>query len=299
MRISKGSYAPVTESEIQSVFKAPDLSLINSPSEQPRVTWIGHASVLVQYKGINFLTDPHLTDRPAPIDFLIKKRLTAPAISFEEMPKIDFIVVSHNHYDHLDHRTVKKFANSVVWYVPEGLKAWFVKKGIHVKNIVELKWWQSHAFNEEVNVTLTPAVHWSKRSPWDTNQSHWGSWSVKIAGLNTWFAGDTAYDESVFKEIGQRTGPYDLSFIPIGAYEPRSFMGNQHIDPAQAVMIHQDIQSTKSIPIHWATFQLTHEPFLEPAALLKEERDKAGIAVDDFKIIKIGHTTTLSSFYMV
>lgn len=290
MRVEEGSYPEPTETEIKSIVQTPDRELVHSSAEIPRATWLGHASVLVQYKDINFLTDPHLTDRPAPVDFLVSKRLTPPALKFEELPKIDFIVVSHNHYDHLDHRTVDMYGDSVVWFVPLGLKAWFLDRGINTDRVVELDWWESYPFSDEVTLTLTPSVHWSKRSPWDTNQSLWGAWSVQIAGFKSWFAGDTAYDEKVFKEVGERTGPYDMAFIPIGAYGPRYFMSVQHVDPVQAVSIHQDIKAKVSIPIHWGSFQLTHEPFLEPPRLLKEAMINAGLEDKYFTKINIGAT---------
>ncbi len=290
MRLDKGAYPAVNPAEAKAIVTQADMALIHSPATVPRATWIGHATMLVQYKGIHFLTDPHLTERPAPMDFLVPKRFTPPAISFDTMPKIDFIVISHNHYDHLDHRTVDRFGSSVTWYVPFGLKDWFLARGIETNKVVELNWWESHAFNAQVTVTFTPSVHWSKRTPWDTNDSHWGAWSVDVHGFNTWFGGDTAYDEPLFKEIGQRTGPYDMAFIPIGAYGPRSFMLKQHVDPAQAVRVHEDIRSKKSIPIHWGTFQLTHEPFLEPPKLLKAAMVKKGLPLQQFSPIKVGET---------
>ncbi len=293
MRFKEGRYPLVDQAEIAPIVGETDLRLIHSPADLPRATWIGHATMLVQYRGINFLTDPHLTDHPAPIDCLFPGRLTQPALQHAEMPKIDFIVISHNHYDHLDRRTVNMFGNSVIWYVPLGLKIWFEKQGIHSDKVVELDWWQSHQFSDEVCVTFTPSVHWSKRVPWDTNKSLWGSWSVRIAEFNSWFAGDTAYDEELFMEIGRRTGPYQLSFIPIGAYGPRYFMSSQHVDPARAVLIHKDIKAEKSIAIHWGTFQLTHEPFLEPPELLKEAMNFENLPQNRFVILKIGETLVL------
>ena len=290
MRINKGDYPLVDQADIKSIIKKTDLKLINSPSDLPQATWIGHATVLVQYNGINFLTDPHLTERPAPVDFFIPKRLTLPALSYEKLPKINFIVISHNHYDHLDHRTVDMFGNSVKWYVPLGLKSWFEKRGINSNKVVELDWWQSHEFAKDVNITFTPSVHWSKRAPWNTNKSLWGSWSIKIKDFNCWFAGDTGYDKKLFKEIGERIGPYQLAFIPIGAYGPRYFMLKQHVDPAQAVFIHKDIKADKSIPIHWGCFQLSHEPFLEPLKLLTKAMKLQGLPQNQFAPIKIGET---------
>ncbi|MEH6443280.1 MAG: MBL fold metallo-hydrolase [Oceanospirillaceae bacterium] len=294
MRFKEGSFPDVTAKDIKSVQQKADLTLINSPSLQPRATWIGHASMLVQYQGINFLTDPHLTDRAAPVDFFVDKRLTPPALTFTQLPKIDFIVISHNHFDHLDHRTVDMYANSVTWYVPMGLKQWFLDRGIKTEKVVELEWWQSVNHNAEVELTFTPNVHWSKRSPWDTNVSHWGAWAVKIGQFNSWFSGDTGYDEIIFHDIGTRLGPFDMAFIPIGAYAPRYFMKRQHVDPQQAVRIHQEINSKFSIPMHWATFQLTQEPFLEPPQLLVKALQSAKIDVATFKPINIGETVVLN-----
>ncbi len=290
MRLKEGRYPRVEREHIESVRGEVDKGLIHSASEQPRATWIGHATVLVQYRGINYLTDPHLTEFPGPMKFGMPGRFLPPALSFDDFPKIDFIVISHNHYDHLDHRTVDLFGNSVVWYVPLGLGAWFRKRGILSHRIVELAWWQSHRFNPEVEVTFTPALHWSKRTPWDTNRSLWGSWSVSIHGFRVWFGGDTSYDETRFKEIGRRTGPYHLALIPIGAYAPRYFMAPQHVDPVQAVSIHKDIGSQLSIPIHWGTFQLTHEPYLEPIRLLEEAARGEGVPDGEFPFVKIGET---------
>lgn len=290
MRFKEGRFPSVSKEDISSVLSQIDLQLIYSSAEVPRATWIGHATVLVQYKGINYLTDPHLTKRPAPIDFLVSERLTPPALAYVQLPKIDFVVISHNHYDHLDQLTVEMFDDTVVWYVPLGLKPWFERRGIASDKIIELDWWQSHQFNSDVEVTLTPSVHWSKRSLWDANKSLWGAWSVKIDDFKSWFGGDTGYDDKLFKEIGRRMGPFQLAFIPIGAYAPRYFMSKHHVDPAQALQIHQDIQSEKSMPIHWGTFQLTQEPFLEPQMLLEKEKELARLPDTQFTTIKIGET---------
>ncbi len=293
MRLKEGPYPQVEQKQVESIKKQTDVALIHSTSESPRATWIGHATMLVQYRGINYLTDPHLTDYPSPMNFGVPGRYLPPALAFSDMPKIDFVLISHNHYDHLDHRTVDLFGSSVVWYVPLGLGAWFRKRGIRSEKIVELDWWQSHQFHNEAEITFTPAIHWSKRAPWDTNRSLWGSWSVSIDGFRAWFGGDTAYNETQFKEIGHRTGPYHLAMIPIGAYAPRYFMSPQHVNPTEAVMIHKDIRSALSIPIHWGTFQLTHEPFLEPIQLLAEATKAKGLPEGQFKHIKIGETKIL------
>ena len=293
MMFKEGSYPAIEQKDIDSVLAKVDLSHINSPSEMPRATWIGHATVLVQHQGVNFLTDPHLTDYPSPFDWG-SKRFTQPALTFEEMPKIDFMVISHNHYDHLDHRTVDFFGNSVIWFVPLGLKTWFLERGIAAEKVIELDWWDSHQFAENVKITFAPNVHWSKRTPWDTNKSLWGSWAVQIDDFNSLFAGDTGYDKKLFKKIGEKLGPFQLAMIPIGAYVPRYFMSSQHLDPAQAVLVHQDLRAQKSVPIHWATFQLSHEPFLEPPELLAETMKKFGLPKENFRGLKIGETIEIS-----
>jgi N-acyl-phosphatidylethanolamine-hydrolysing phospholipase D len=209
------------------------------------------------------------------------------------MPDIDFVVISHNHYDSLDHRTVDRFGDTVLWYVPLGLKAWFTDRGISPTRVVELDWWQSHRFNERVEVTFTPAQHWSRRGPWDTNASLWGGWAVDIDGFNSWFAGDTGYNAGYFTDIGERLGPFRLAMIPIGAYAPRYFMSPVHIDPAQAVAVHLDVRAQQSVPVHWGTFALTIEPLLEPPRLLSEEMQKRGLPQDSFRALKIGETLVL------
>ena len=293
MRWREDSPPEVKPEEAKSIVGKVNRSLIASPAEIPRATWIGHSTVLVQFQDINFLTDPHLTQYPFYFEFPVKPRFTQPALSFEQMPEIDFIVISHNHYDHLDHRTVDMFGNSVTWFVPLGLKAWFLDRDVDANRVVELDWWDEYQFNESVKITFTPNQHWSKRTPWDTNESLWGSWAVDIAGFKSWFAGDTGYDQAIFREIGNRAGPFRFAMIPIGAYAPRYFMSASHVDPAEAVEIHVDIKSRQTLPIHWGTFHLTHEPFLEPPELLQQAVEKKGVVADVFKTIKIGETLIL------
>jgi len=293
MRAREGDPPPPGAEDIAAIVTEADLDLIHSPAPLPRVTWIGHATALVQYRGINFLTDPHLTQYPFRFEFWVDPRVTDPALEFEQMPDIDFVLISHNHYDSLDHRTVDMFGDSVVWYVPLGLKAWFVGRGIAAGRVVELDWWDSRRFDERVQITFTPAQHWSRRGLWDTNESLWGGWAVDIDGFNSWFAGDTGYNPVYFNEIGERLGPFRLALIPIGAYAPRYFMASAHIDPAQAVDIHLEVGARQSVPIHWGTFQLTIEPLREPPQLLVEEMQKRGLPPQVFRPLKIGETLVL------
>lgn len=279
--------------EIKSIVGVADQKMLATYATEPRVTWIGHATSLVQYRDISYLTDPHLTQYPFYYELYVEPRYTQPALSFEQMPAIDFVVISHNHYDSLDHRTVDMFGDSVLWYVPLGLKAWFLDRGISAGRVVELDWWESHRFNEQVEVTMTPAQHWSKRTPWDTNESLWGGWAVDIDGFKSWFAGDTGYDPTYFKDIGEKLGPFRLAMIPIGAYAPRYFMQFAHVDPAQAVDIHLEVKAQQTLPIHWGTFQLTIEPMLEPSQLLVEEMKRRDLPLEQFRPAKIGDTLIL------
>lgn len=293
MRWREPEPAPPQPQQIASIVTRPDLDLIHSPAEVPRVTWIGHATALVQYRDIHFLTDPHLTRYPFAWEFWVEPRYTEPALGFEQMPSIDFILVSHNHYDSLDHRTVDRFGDSVTWFVPLGLRAWFINRGISPQRVVELDWWQSHRYADRVDITFTSAQHWSRRGIWDTNKSLWGGWAVDFDGFNSWFAGDTGYNAGYFREIGARLGPFRLALIPIGAYAPRYFMGSAHVDPAQAVDVHLQVGAQQSVPIHWGTFQLTIEPILEPPQLLVEEMQRRGLPPDQFRPVKIGETLVL------
>lgn len=293
MRLREADPPSPDRTEVASIVGAADLDLIASNAERPRVTWIGHATALVQYRGVNFLTDPHLTPYPFTYSIFVEPRYTPPALEFEQMPPIDFVVISHNHFDSLDRDTVLEFGDSVLWYVPLGLKGWFVKHGVSAARVVELDWWQSHRFDRRIEVTLTPAKHWSRRSPWDTNKTLWGGWVVEIDDFRSYFVGDTGYHPTYFRDIGARLGPFDLALIPIGAYAPRYFMSRHHIDPAQAVDIHLEVGSRRSLPIHWGTFQLTLEPLLEPARLLRAETERRGLPADEFRPVKIGETLLL------
>jgi len=296
MRLKEGFINKTDQKIIDSIKNEIDLTTIHSKNiTKPKVTWLGHATTLVQYKGVNFLTDPHFYGVAGPLPKIGPKRLVAAPLKIEQLPPIDFIVISHNHYDHLDDKTVKAISNSTHWLVPLGLKKWLMKREIREENITELDWWESWSKGPDITVTLTPTQHWSKRTVFDTNKTLWGSWAIKINDFNSWFAGDTGYNKNLFKEIGEKLGPFDLGLIPIGAYAPKYFMRVSHVDPNQAIQIHKDITAKKSIGIHWGTFAITHEPFLEPRELLISENKKAGLDNNEFITINIGETHILNS----
>ena len=227
------------------------------------ITWIGHSTMLLHINGKTILTDPIFSDRCSPIDFLGPKRYSLPAIDIESLPKIDLIIISHNHYDHLDKNSVKSLGKDslTVWYVPLGLKNWF--EGLNIKNVIELDWFEEKNQNN-VQITCLPSQHWSKRSLFKSFDTLWSSWFIKVGSFKFWFAGDTGYNKIQFKHIGDTYGPFDLAAIPIGAYEPRWFMKNFHVNPQESILIHKDIKSKKSVGMHFGTFVLTTEPILEP-----------------------------------
>ena len=282
---------------------APDLDFLRRNAAvgiamEPAVTWIGHASVLVHLGGISLLTDPVFSERASPVSFAGPRRLGPAGIAAVDLPRIDAVVISHNHYDHLDAASVKSLAvqpgGSPLFIVPLGVKAWFTDAGID--RVVELDWWQSRRVGE-VEVVLVPAQHWSGRSFSDRMETLWGGYAVFAPDFHLFFAGDTGYSKD-FADIHARFAArhggagrgFDLALLPIGAYEPRWFMKEQHIDPAEAVQIHLDLAARRSIGIHWGTFSLTDEALDEPPHALETARRQRGLADDAFTVMAIGET---------
>ena len=237
-------------------------SLLTSDKNKPSAIWINHSTFLVKVNGTCFLTDPVWSKKCSPFKLFGPSRLHKPSILLEELDKIDFVLISHNHYDHLDKSTIKKlnarFPN-IQWIVPSGLKKWFRKNSIN--NVHEFLWWQSIRL-DGFDITAVPAQHFSGRHILDYNRSLWAGYVVEenISGKKFYFAGDTAYNEYDFKEIGKKFENIDLSLIPIGAYIPRAFTKPIHVDPYESVKIHEDVRSNFSIGMHWKTFHLSDEP---------------------------------------
>ncbi|XP_049616667.1 N-acyl-phosphatidylethanolamine-hydrolyzing phospholipase D isoform X1 [Syngnathus scovelli] len=263
-----------------------------------RVTWLGHASVLVEMDGLNILTDPIFSQRASPFQFVGPKRYRGPPCSVQQLPRIDAVVISHSHYDHLDAGTVAslnaRFGAELRWFVPLGLMDWLTKAGC--ENVIELDWWEENCVpsHDDVIFVCTPAQHWSKRTAVDNNKSLWSSWTVLGPDHRFFFAGDTGYC-SVFREIGRRFGPFDLAAIPIGAYLPRDVMKGQHVDPKEAVQIHMDLGAKHSLAIHWGTFALAYEPYLDPPRLLQESLKENSLEPESFFTLKHGESRLLTS----
>ena len=258
----------------------------HADSSEIQITWIGHASFLVQVGGRNVLTDPIFSDRCSPVSFAGPKRVARPGIKFEDLPEIHAVVISHNHYDHLDAATIERLGNKPKFFVPLGIAAWLQQKSID--NVVELDWWQSRELSG-LRFHSVPVQHFSGRSFFDRNKTLWTGWVIESSAGNIFFAGDTGYSPD-FGEIGRRYDPVRVALIPIGAYRPRWFMSPVHVDPPQAVQIHRDLGSQQSIAMHWGTFSLADEPLGEPPVYLKQAIKEAGISEDEFITLKFGET---------
>jgi L-ascorbate metabolism protein UlaG (beta-lactamase superfamily) len=267
-----------------------------SSARNPSVTWVGHATVLVRVGGLNVLTDPQFSERASPLSFAGPKRVVPPVPALRELPHIDAALISHNHYDHLDLDSVTRLAaqpgGSPRFFVPLGLKEWFSRQSI--ADVVELGWWQSRTF-KGLELHFVPVQHWSKRTLTDENLTLWGGWVLRHPELSFFFAGDAGYSKD-FADIRARFGGFDLAAFPIGAYEPRWFMKIMHMNPAEAVQAHKDVNARQSLAIHWGTFDgLTDESLYEPPQRLAEERRKAGLGEGEFFVLKHGETRSLAS----
>lgn len=277
--LRKNFIPPQTELDRQAVMAPPYANKI-------QVTWLGHATFLIQYKGKNILTDPVFSERVSPVSFIGPKRYAPSPMKIDELPPIDAVVISHAHYDHMDKKSLQQLGSDTHYFVPLGIKPWLIKNGINADAVTELDWWEHMDF-EKMKFTLTPARHFANRSLLDLNETLWGGWMIEHGGKKIYFAGDTGYSP-LFREIGRRYGPIDLSFIPIGAYEPYMPTRTVHIVPRQSVQIHRDVESKQSIAMHWGTFKLTGEPMDEPPQLLKRELTRRD--TDHFRVMKIGET---------
>jgi N-acyl-phosphatidylethanolamine-hydrolysing phospholipase D len=254
---------------------ATDVAALRAPAATT-VTWVGHSTFLVQLGGINVLTDPNWSDRTSPVPFAGPRRLVPPGLRFEDLPRIHAVVVSHDHYDHLDRNTVMRLAREhhPTFFVPLGLKAWFAENGID--NVVELDWWESRAFGP-LTFTCTPAQHSSGRSLAlaDQNLRLWSSWVIADAHKRFFFGGDTGYYPGL-AEIGRRLGPFDIAALPIGGYSDYHGGHPNHLSPEEALQAFEDLNATLMVPMHWGTFSLNREPFAEPPRRLLAEALRRG-----------------------
>ena len=311
---------------------APDLAFIASNTgaqARPAATFIGHATVLVQVPtangSLNVLTDPVFGERASPVSFAGPKRFQPPGVALKDLPRIDLVLISHNHYDHLDEDSVKALnaqaGGPPLFVVPLGIKPWLAERG--VTNVVELDWWDSvtlpatpsaqalvqrngagidaGANSDAVQVFLTPAQHWSARGLGDRMKTLWGGFALLSPKLHVFYSGDTGYSKD-FADIQARLAPrqadaqgggFDLALLPVGAYEPRWFMKDQHVNPDESVRIHRELHARRSLGVHWGTFSLTDEALDQPPKDLAAARKAQGVADDAFFTLAIGETRKL------
>ena len=250
-------------------------------------SWIGHSSFIINNFDLNIITDPIFSERASPFSFFGPKRLIPPAIDYEDLPNIDVIVISHNHYDHLDKKTIKnlnKINPDIIYLVPLKLKKWF--EGLGTKNVYELNWWEEKKI-KNTTFTFVPVQHWSRRGLFDKNKTLWGGWWIENDNIKLVHLGDTGYTND-FIEINKRLGSPDLAFIPIGAYAPRWIMKESHMNPEEAIKTAFDLDAKKSIGMHWGTFILTTEPTEEPRQILENLIIEKDLNKDFFSTILPG-----------
>jgi len=254
----------------------------------PSAMWIGHSTYLIEIDGLTILTDPVWDTYCSPFPIQALRRLVDPPLALADLPPIDIVLISHNHYDHLDVKTVhslKHFHPQIEWIVPSSLSPWFKKRGIDA--VRELKWWDG-CDAKGARITAVPAQHFSGRTLFDKNKTHWNGYVLEFGGKKLYFAGDTGYNRRDFKAIGERFGQLDLSMIPIGTYAPEKFMKPVHISPFEAVQIHQDVHSLFSLGMHWKTFRLSEEPLDRPPFDLYLSMKEKNLSFDTFLPIDIG-----------
>ncbi|HYW33773.1 MAG TPA: MBL fold metallo-hydrolase [Balneolaceae bacterium] len=266
---------------------------VGVPRQQPEssemvVTFINHTTFLIQTDGVNILTDPIWSDRASPYTWIGPKRMRPPGVRFEDLPDIDLVLLSHNHYDHLDLPTVLrlKATHDPLFITPLGVDQYL--KQHHITQTVDLDWWKQHIFNDEIEITGIPAQHFSGRGVFDRDQTLWCGYVLRTPNYTLYFAGDTAYG-SFFTDIGEAFD-IDLSIIPIGAYKPRWFMESIHVGPTEAVQIHQDVRSKYSLASHFGTFPLADEGMDEPPKDLLKALKKAGLSSDVFRALNEGES---------
>ena len=258
------------------------------------VAWIGHATFLIKLGNTTIITDPLFSKNAGPLIFG-PKRYVSPAIKLNEIPKIDLFLLTHNHYDHLDYSTIRSFPYKESRVLtPLKLSKYFIRNGF--KHVNELDWYDEIKINDDIKVTLLPAVHWSKRTLTDTNKTLWGNFLIEYKNKRIFFGCDTGYG-NIYKKLGQQFGPIDLTFINIGAYDFRPMFNKSiyHATPEEALNIAQDLKSNKVIGMHWGTIVLSLEPIMEPPIRFKNSAEKYNFKKDDTIIFKIGQVTKLSN----
>ena len=266
---------------------APSVPAPRIEGQAMRVTWIGHATVLVQTQGLNILTDPIWSEVASPFPPVGPNRVRAPGVRFEDLPRIDLVLLSHNHYDHMDLPTLRRLWQRDRPFIVTSLGNDTILRAEGI-DAVARDWGQRVAVREGVEVLVERNHHWSSRWFTDRNRALWSAFTVRLPGGNVFFAGDTGWGDGGWVREAAAHGPFRLAIIPIGAYEPRDFMRTHHINPEEAVDVFEALSPARALGIHWGTFQLTFEPIDEPRQRLAALRRARGIADDRFVAVEAG-----------
>jgi L-ascorbate metabolism protein UlaG (beta-lactamase superfamily) len=270
---------------------------------QAAVTFVGHSTFLIRTSSLVAITDPVFTTHAGPFGRFGPRRVRPPAIALRELPRVDVVLLSHNHYDHLQPSSLRALGAPVVtalgvgrYVPPEGGSHRSPEKNpvasAFRRNITELDWWQETRIGD-ATITAVPAQHFSARTPWDRNRSLWCGFVLRAGGVAIYFAGDSGYSPQ-FAAIGARCPGIDVALLPIGAYEPRWFMQPMHMNPDEAVRAHLDVKPRLSIGMHFGTFQLTDEAIDEPLRALDRARAAHGVARDAFRVLEFGATVIIT-----
>lgn len=277
---------------------APSFVIPRATPDQLTMTWVGHTSFLIQIAGLNLLVDPVWSERASPFRFVGPKRWVPASVDFDGLPPIDAVILSHDHYDHLDARTVSRIAarySAACWFAPLGVGAFLRERG--AREITERDWWQSAELGG-LQLTSVPAQHFSGRSLGGRNETLWCGWSLRSQHQAVLFAGDTALHPE-FDVVAARTGPFDVAILPIGAYEPRWFMGTVHMNPEDCTAAFAQLAAAQRgrrlimAAAHWGTFKLTDEPMDEPPVRMRAAWQQAGFDTDNLWILRHGETRRL------
>lgn len=257
-------------------------------SHELRITYVNHSTFLIQVNGINILTDPVWSERTSPFQFAGPKRMRPPGIRFEDLPKIDVVLLSHNHYDHLDLPVVKRIfeRHRPKMITPLGVKAFLEQNKISGHG--DMDWWDEMVLHDDLTVQAVPAQHFSGRGTFDRDATLWCGYVIKRKEGNIYFVGDTGYNEKTFKEIGERCAPIHVALVPIGAYKPQWFMSPIHCSPEEAVKIHLEVKAKVSVADHYGTFPLADDGQHDPKEELMIALEKFNLSTNDFLLLQEG-----------